>query len=175
MKALIVVESMFGNTRVVAEKIAEGMVSRGVDVDVVDVNKVKDHVSEATSLVVVGGPTHAFGMSRPSRRLDAERRGAAGPTGRGIREWLDAVSGLRRGVIAAAFDTGVDRPLTGSAARKASRRLRRFGCTLLVPPMTFHVDAVPGPLSVGESERASQWGIRLAEELTRLGKLPQGV
>ena len=43
------------------------------------------------ALLVVGAPTHAFSMSRPSTRLDAVRQGAdAQRAAWGMREWLGA-------------------------------------------------------------------------------------
>jgi hypothetical protein len=114
-------------------------------------------------LIVVGGPTHAFGMSRPGTRQDALRQGAEreGVVDVGLREWLDTSPQLS-GIAAAAFDTKVDKPFTGSAGRKADRRLRRLGCRVIVPAESFHVDGTPGPLADGEHERARRWGETVA-------------
>jgi len=109
-------------------------------------------------VIVVGGPTHAFGMSRPATREDA----GEGVADVGLREWLDT-SPLLTGIAAAAFDTKVDKPLTGSAGRKANGRLRRLGCRVLVPAESFHVGGTPGPLADGERERARRWGETVAE------------
>lgn len=84
---------------------------------------------------MVGGPTHAFGMSRPSSRQDAARQGAThGGTEPGLREWLAGVrlDGVRS---AAAFDTRVTkvRLLPGSAARGAAKVLRGRGVRLQHP------------------------------------------
>lgn len=43
-------------------------------------------------LVVVGGPTHAFSISRPQTRADAVEKGAQkGAAETGIRKWLAAL------------------------------------------------------------------------------------
>ncbi len=67
MKALVVYESMFGNTRTVAEAIGHGL-SRSLEVTVIRASEADSSVLNGKSFVVVGGPTHAWGMPRPSTR-----------------------------------------------------------------------------------------------------------
>jgi flavorubredoxin len=70
MKALVVYESMYGNTHVVANRIAEGMRGRaGVDV-VGACDATIEMVAEA-DILVVGGPTHVHGMSSERSRAAA--------------------------------------------------------------------------------------------------------
>jgi len=66
-RAVVVYESMFGNTRLVAEAIGGGLAS-AAEVAVVPVNKATADVLEGADLVVVGGPTHIHGMSRARSR-----------------------------------------------------------------------------------------------------------
>lgn len=164
MKALVVYESMFGNTETIAHAIAEGL-GEAFEVTLAEVNQLPP-VSD-TDLLVVGGPTHALGLSRPETRLEAARRGEArhGTTEVGIREYLD-LSPTLTGVAAAAFDTKVDKPfLPGSAARKAHRRLHRLGCRMLLPAQSFLVSGTTGPLVDGEVNRARRWATELAAVL----------
>src|SRR6188472_2874693 len=87
MSALVVVESMWGNTRAVAEAVARGL---GEEVEVVEVQDAPTPLPDNVDLLVVGGPTHAFAMSRSTTRHDAVERGARGADeAHGIREWLD--------------------------------------------------------------------------------------
>ena len=65
--ALVVVESMWGNTRAVAQAVANGL-SESVTARVIDVTDAPATLGERISLLVVGGPTHAFSMSRASTR-----------------------------------------------------------------------------------------------------------
>jgi len=159
MHALVVYESMFGNTESIARSVAEGL-SGEFDVTLAEVRTMPR--PSGADLLVVGGPTHAFGMTRPATRQDAVRQGAGGDAGTGIREWLDGAPQLS-GVAAATFDTKVNKPLVGSAAHKAYRRLRRLGCRMIVPAESFHVSGTPGPLDEGEQERARRWGATLAK------------
>jgi hypothetical protein len=167
MRALVVFESMFGNTRQIAEAVADGL-SGAVPTDLVEVSRAPARIPGDVDLVVVGGPTHAFGMTRPGTRQDAAKQ-ASGPLvsgGTGIREWLEQLTPASRRIGAAAFDTKIRKPsLPGSAAKGAERRLRRCGFGMLEPARTFWVRGTRGPLYDGEEERARRWGARLAAEL----------
>jgi len=91
-------------------------------------------------LLVVGAPTHAFGMSRPGTREDAvsQSEGAGVvSTGDGLREWPAAVQ-VPAQVWAATFDTRMDKPtVPGSAACAAGRRLQHLGGRAVAPGMSF--------------------------------------
>ena len=118
---------MFGNTAAVARAIGDGLRPRFDAVEVVDVTAAPLRL-DAYDLVVVGGPTHAFGPSRPSSRRSARDQGS-GAADRGVREWLAEVAApAAPAPAAAAFDTRLrSRFPTGSAARGIGRRLRRLG------------------------------------------------
>lgn len=166
MKALVVYESMWGNTCKVADAIAEGL--RGhLEVDLVDAAHAPAPLLQLVDLLVVGGPTHAFSMSRGSTREDAVRQGATGAPGEGIREWIDKLHSGPHSEMVATFDTRVGkvRHLPGSAAKAASKALRRLGYTTASKPESFYVEDSAGPLQAGELERARAWGERLALQL----------
>jgi hypothetical protein len=136
-----------------------------MSVEVVEVSAAPVALGEV-DLLVVGGPTHAFGMSRQTTRADAGRQGADqhAAAGIGLREWVERVAaGGAASPLLAAFDTKVKRPrLPGSAARAARNRLRRAGFRPAAPATNFYVEGTPGPLTGGEEERARAWGERLA-------------
>jgi hypothetical protein len=165
-RALVVYESMFGNTEAVARAIGDGL---AVDVDVVmSATNAAPAVPPDLALLVVGGPTHAFSMSRPNTRRDAGAKGgrAEDAAGIGVREWLIELGPLPRGVAVAAFDTKIRRPrLPGSAARAIRRRLRRAGAHRVISTANFYVTGTSGPLAEGELERARSWGTELATSL----------
>ena len=110
-------------------------------------------------LLIVGGPTHAFSMSRSATRHDAVAQGAApDDESRGIREWLTGLPPTPQ-VSVATFDTRVDkvRRLPGSAARSASKVVTRRRLGRVVSVESFYVEGVDGPLLDGEVERAGAW------------------
>ena len=164
MRALVVYESMFGNTRKIAEAIAAGLASdaaSGIEVSVVEVGVAPAALDPQLDLLVAGGPTHAFGLSRPRTRRSAAQQASRGvvSTGIGLREWLAALPPAA-GVTVAAFDTRSAKPrwMPGSAARAAARQLRGLGFRLVGRPARFCVSGITGPLVPGEIERAQHWG-----------------
>ncbi|GAA3887117.1 flavodoxin family protein [Saccharothrix violaceirubra] len=160
-RALVVHESLFGNTRAVAE--AVGAV---LDARVVAVSDAPDVLPDDVDLLVVGAPTHAFGLSRPATRESAD---APTTPVRGIREWLAALSPPGHLVTAHAFDTRMaTRWPTGSAAKAVTRKLRALRFTVPRRPASFRVTGTTGPLLDGELDRATAWARTiLAETSTR--------
>ncbi|GAA2852766.1 flavodoxin family protein [Nonomuraea rubra] len=160
MDALVVYESMFGNTKQIAEAVAEGLATR-LRAEVVEVGSAPAKVGPEVGLLVVGGPTHAFAMSRASTRRSAAQQTTHPLVSRGdgVREWLSALATASSAVRSAAFDTRVAKPrVPGSAARGIARRLRRIGVRAVAPAQSFYVTGTEGPLAAGELERARQWG-----------------
>ncbi|WP_203015000.1 MULTISPECIES: hypothetical protein [unclassified Frankia] len=178
---MIVFESMFGNTREIAEAVAAALAER-MDIELMEVADAPTVVPGEVDLLVVGGPTHALGMSRPSTRQDAARQLAADAEhgsfnlevvsrGDGIREWLANVDLGRPAPTVAVFDTKVRSPLPGSAASKAARLLSRRG-TNVVGRRSFYVTGTQGPLRDGERDQARIWASELAE-LPAAGRTPR--
>lgn len=173
MKVAVVYESLFGNTRLVAEAIAEGIRTADPAADVrvtrTDATKLSD--VEDACLLVVGGPTHMMRMSSPRSRQQGLRaarkakdqysREPEPGTGPGLREWLRALPPARLGAVAAAFDTRLESRLAGGAARSVSRQLRRRGFGLAGKREGFIVTGTQGPLRQGELDRAREWGAAL--------------
>jgi menaquinone-dependent protoporphyrinogen IX oxidase len=172
MKVVIVYESMFGNTRIIADAISAGFGS-GNDTVVVPVAQAEVRLLDAADLLVVGGPTHVHGMTRARTRkgaADMARKPGSGLTvepgadGPGLREW---VAGQRQaGMRAATFDTRLGGPavLTGRASKGIARLLRRHGFTLMARPESFLVTR-NNHLRTGEQERARAWGEEVAGQL----------
>lgn len=169
MSVVVVYESMFGNTKTIAEAIAEGLGGAGqvVLASVDDLAPVE--VGEA-GLLVAGGPTHGHGMARPGAHQTIARDASYakyGPVLAGqesLRGWLERLPAGR--AAAAAFDTRYAKPrwLTGSAAIKIAQRLGRKGYSV-VGIESFFVQTAGGPLADGERERAVAWGRALAANL----------
>lgn len=164
--ALVVYESMWGNTEKVARAIAEGLAPE-FRVEVFEVRDAPGSPAPDVDLIVVGGPTHAFSMTRAATREDARRQGADHGGDIGLREWLDGLPGGEHPQHVATFDTRVDkmRHLPGSAAKSAARVVHRHGYERAEATESFYVADVDGPLIDGELERASAWGRRIAADL----------
>ncbi len=144
MHILVIYASRNGNTRRVAETIANRLGERG-SVDLRPVEEAPTEIDADIDLVVIGGPTEAHGMTPP------------------VREYFErlapkALSGRR----AVGFDTRLRWPewLSGSASARITDRLREFGAAIVAPEESFFVTRKP-ELESGELERASRWAAAL--------------
>jgi hypothetical protein len=162
VKIVVVYESMFGNTELIAEAIADGLSGAG-DVSLGSVDELAPDVACDADLIVAGGPTHAHGMARKSTRYPEVNNPKYLPPLPGtqiLRNWIDRVP--NGSAECAAFDTRFDKPawLTGSAAKKIARKLSAKGYAV-VGVESFFVDGTDGPLAAGERERAAGWAREL--------------
>jgi flavodoxin len=152
MKAMLVYESVFGNTEKIAQAIGNALGSQG-DVEVLQVGDVKPEQLVGLTLLIVGSPTRQF---RPTGATTSLLKGI--PKG-----------GLK-GVKVAAFDTRftvseIEKVrilaffvrIFGYAAKPIAGRLKKKGGELAIPPEGFYVGATEGPLLEGELERAADW------------------
>jgi len=144
MHSLVIYASRNGNTRRVAETIANRLGERG-SVDLRSVEEAPIAIDADVDLVVIGGPTEAHGMTPP------------------VKEYLDrlapkALAGRR----AVGFDTRLRWPewLSGSASARITDRLRGLGAKVVAPEESFFVTRKP-ELEAGELERASNWAATL--------------
>jgi hypothetical protein len=173
MKAIVVYESLWGNTEEVARSIAAGLAEH-LEVTVLEVAGAPDAIPDDVALTVVGGPTHAFSLSRPQTRHDAFRQGASqGGEAIGIREWIGHLHLTDHAGPVATFDTRIEkvRRLPGSAAKKAAKLVRHEGFAAAAEPESFYVGDTAGPLLPGELDRARAWGVRLGEDTDRRSKV----
>ncbi|MEV8100696.1 flavodoxin domain-containing protein [Kitasatospora sp. NPDC085879] len=172
MQALIVYESMYGNTRRIAEAIAEGVHAAAPDsqVSCLPVAEATADATRAADLLVVGGPTHMHGMSSGlSRKLarSAQEKDTEPPAdpepGRspGLRSWFHTLPDTEQGTHAAAFDTRADIRMSGGAADGIARRLAHHHYDVTAEPEGFIVEDTEGPLRAGELDRARAWGAEL--------------
>jgi hypothetical protein len=173
MKAVVVYESMYGKTRLVAEAVGAGL-GAGFDVCVVPAPQASPAMLAEADLVVAGGPTHVHGMSRAAtRKAAAEAAGKPGSSvtlepgalGPGLREWFDSLG--RYEAKAAAFDTRMHGPaaLTGRASKSIARLLRAHGFQLIAEAESFLVTKQE-QLEPPEATRAREWGSALAAAIT---------
>ncbi len=151
MNSVIVYASHFGNTKKVAEAIADGLRAHGQAL-VFATEDVPTRLLEEADLVVIGGPTEQHGMTEPLARF------------------LTRLTLHAPGAVAV-FDTRLRWPrwLSGSAAVSVSTRLRQSGAHLVVPEESFFIKGIAGTggrdtaeLDDGELERARDWAGTLA-------------
>lgn len=141
MNAIIIYDSKFGNTERIAKAIGHAL-EHEFDLSVHSVDE-QPTLPVGLELLVIGGPTHAHGLSQPMRTF-----------------LQDISAGELRDVMVLAFDTRFRMPkfISGTAAAKIAGALRRKGAKLIMPPESFFVSRTEGhPLEVGEEARAIAW------------------
>ncbi|MBZ6372118.1 flavodoxin family protein [Microbacterium aurum] len=154
MRAVVVVESYFGNASQVAETIATTLRERGASVEVYDAASAPPRLE--ADLILICAPTHNLSLPSASSRAQAVQRGAPQPAEPGVQEWLDEVTALTGRVVA--IGTTAGSRFTGSAAKAIVKRVARKGIRAERGP-EFVVNATAGPLRTGEIERARDWAL----------------
>jgi flavodoxin len=145
MAALVIYESMYGNTARIAEAIGAAL-GEQFDVELKSLPEI-DQIPDGIDVLVVGGPTYGHTVEAA------------------MKTFLDGLpTGSLEGVEAAAFDTRIDWPkfLSGAASRGIADRLGKKGAHIAIDPESFRVEDKDGPLVAGEVERAMTWGRQLA-------------
>jgi len=146
MKALVVYDSLHGNTEKIAKAIGDAI---GGEVRVVSVGDAKPSELSTVDLLFVGSPTHGGRASPPMREFLAKIQ-------------ADALQGIN----VAAFDTRLTNKwarIFGFAAGRIAKSLTKKGGILLGSPEAFYVEGTEGPLREGELQRAAAWAKKIVE------------
>ncbi len=164
MKAVVVYESMWGNTAAIARGIAEGL---GGGTPALSTAQATREALAGVDLIVAGAPTIAFDMTSEKTRPRPESMMPGDPkpdvSHPMMRTWL---AGLPAGAGRfAAFDTRVTLPVPGTARKPIAKELAALGYTQVAEPEPFYVAGKFGPLRDGEVERARAWGAELAKSV----------
>jgi hypothetical protein len=174
MKAIVVVESLWGNTLAVGRAIAEGI---GEGAVAMTTSEATPALLEGVDLVVAGAPVHIMRLPSPKTREKArqrgERPGATKPDLGHVpmAEWVRNIPSAK--ALGAAFDTRIGAQKGGCSAAKIAGRLRKAGYGRTLPPERFLVERVadaPGSgvrLADGELDRARAWGRLLVQTISK--------
>ena len=164
MKAIVVYESLWGNTAAIARAIAEGI---GPDAKVLSTAEATPGLLAGADLIVAGAPLFAFRLPTDDIRETIRKKAAsfASPpdlSHPSLRAWLETVpAGQGR---SAAFETRMWFS-PGGATGAILQGLQKAGYVPLARGKRFGVAGMTGPLKRGELERAKAWGARLVREL----------
>lgn len=137
MKILIICDSNYGNTLLVAKEIAENIDD---EVKVVTVKEFKVEYLKGIGLLIVGSPIVSW---KPTESTIA---------------MLESFKGkLPAGLKFSTFDTRVKLFVHGDAKEKMASMLREAGAKQAFEPQAFYVKGTTGPLCDGELEKAANW------------------
>ena len=163
MDAIVVYESLWGNTAEVARAVAEGL---GPGARALRTDEATAADVAGADLIVAGAPVFGFKLSSPQMRDGIRKNPGKGPAPDLscplLCAWLEALApGSGWG---AAFDTQVRGPF-GKGAPEIARLLEAAGYAPLAEPEGFVVKGRHGPLKKGEVERARAWGEQLGRAM----------
>lgn len=161
MKAVVVYESLWGNTAAIARAIAEGI---GPEAQMLTTDAASAETVAEADLVVAGAPVLGFSLASEGMRESIARSEAHAPkppdlSHPSLRSWLERLPhGHGR---SAAFETRIWWSPRGATGDIESR-LKRAGYEPIARAEKFVVTDKYGPLREGELERARRWGRELA-------------
>lgn len=158
MKGLIVYDTSHGNTRKVAEAIAEALKESGVEADVLYVKQVRKPKAGDYDFLIIGSPTRFGTMSFTVKGFLGKVKG---------KEWTNKPF--------AAFDTenpeniekSREQNKSWSAAEKIAEKLKEKHMKELQPVLKAVVLGMKGPLQEGEIERTKEYARELANNLRK--------
>ncbi len=161
MKAVVVYESLWGNTAAIARAIAEGL---GPEARALSTAEATPEALQGVELIIGGSPLFAFRLPTDEMRENIRSKAETFPTppdlsAPSMRDWLETVPAGQG--QCAGFETRIWWS-PGSAARAILQGLKKAGYAPMVRPKRFRVTGMTGPLKAGEIERARKWGARLA-------------
>jgi flavodoxin I len=152
MRAIVVFDSLYGNTEKIAQVIGKIIAEQG-EVQVIRVGEMRLEQLKGIELLTIGSPTQQFKSTAA------------------MKNFLNSIpkNGLI-GVKVAAFDTRLTlaeiekspalsffEKIFGYATERIAKSLKAKGGVLVLPGEGFYVEGMKGPLMPGEQERAENW------------------
>ena len=151
MKTLVIYDSYFGNTALIAETVAKELNCQHIKVHSFKKEMVNDY-----DTIIIGSPTRAFSPTKDIKNL---------------------VKSIRRlDAVVAIFDTRIDVEKDGPKILRflvarfgysndsIEKMLQKKGIDLALPPGAFYVQDSEGPLGEEELTKAKEWIKPLKEE-----------
>ena len=149
-KVIVVYESKYGNTKLVAETIIEGMKQvKGIETALNEVKEIDIHQISSYDAILIGSPNHI-----------------GGPT-RSVKKFIDKLGKLNLGEKRfAVFDTHLDKDFE-KAVKKMEKRINEKapGMKMIAPGLSIRVQGMTGPIAEGELPKCKEFGKKLATQI----------
>ena len=149
-KVIVVYESKYGNTKLVAETIVDGMREvSGIETVLSELKEVDLNQLIDFDVILVGSPNHM------------------GNATRSIRKFIDKLGKLNlKGKLAAVFDTYLSGDFE-KAVKKMEKQIREKapGLKLAAPGLSIRVEGMKGPITEGELPKCKEFGVKVATQL----------
>jgi len=145
-KALILYDSVYGNTKKVAMSLSRGLEAGGIYVDSSSIQDFDTIEFKNYEIIGIGGPTHFHGASKE------------------MKSFLSRIKHLKmENKQGFAFETKADFRLAGSAAKRIIRYLRKMKMIVIHSAITGLVITKEGPLQETTSDMMEQVGLNISE------------
>jgi len=156
MKTVILYESFFGNTKAVAEAIANAFHE---NVTVRNIAEIKWDELTDVNILIVGSATRGF---RPCKKTQYFLKTIPKSGLKGVKvaafDTRIALENIKSGTLRFIVNTG------GYAAKHIARSMQNKGGELVLSPEGFLVEGEQGPLVTGELKRATEWGRQIVNQ-----------
>ena len=150
VKVFVVYDTKYGNTRLVAEKIVEGIREvKGIEATMSDVEEVNIENVADYDAILIGSPNHMGGPVR------------------GIKKLIEKLGKLElKAKWVAVFDTYLGGDFE-KATKKMEKRINEKipSLKLITPGLSVKVAGMKGPIIDGELPKCKDFGKRIANQL----------
>ena len=150
VKVFVVYDTKYGNTKLVAEKIVEGIGEvEGIETAISDVEEVDLEKVAGSDAILIGSPNHMGGFARS------------------IRKFIDNLGKLD---LKAKWVTVFDTYLGGDFEKAVKKMEKRIGekvpgLKLMIPGLSIRVGGMKGPIVDGELPKCKDFGKKIANLL----------
>jgi len=149
-KVIVVYESKYGNTKLVAETIIEGIRQvEGMEAVLHEVKEVDLHQIPSYDAILIGSPNH---IGEPTR---------------GVKKFIDKLGKLGlEGKLFAVFDTYLGKDFE-KAVKKMEKRINEKvpGLKIISPGLSIKVQEMKGPVVEGELPKCKEFGTKIATQM----------
>lgn len=146
-KIMVAYESKYGNTKLAAESIVDGMREvSGTEIMLSELTKVDLNQLIEFDAILIGCPNH---IGRPTRNT---------------RKFIDQLGKPDlKGKLAAVFDTYLGKDYE-KAVKKMERQISEKvpELKLVAPGLSIRVEGMKGPIAEGELPKCKEFGVRIA-------------
>jgi len=148
-KVMIVYESKYGNTKKVAETIAEGMKVSEIEPVFQNPKEVDLKTLGEVDAILIGSPNHM------------------GNATRGIRKFIDSLGKLDlKGKLITVFDTCFEKDFEKAVKKMEKRIGEKVPGVNVFPGLSVRVEGTKGPITGGELPRCKEFGEKVAQQVT---------
>jgi menaquinone-dependent protoporphyrinogen IX oxidase len=149
-KALILYDSVYGNTKKIAMSLIRGLEAGGLYVDSSSIENYEISEIRDYDIIGIGGPTHFHGLSK------------------NMKSFLLKIKNFRlEDKLGFAFETKANFRLAGSAVKKIMKKLKKLKMKIIHTPITGIVLGKEGPLEENTTNYMEHIGLKISEKVDK--------